>query len=154
MKAKALLMVLIGGLLVALTGTASAVPWELPDDTVLAVDFGPTELPTDTTEAGWVSFQCGADNTWLPGPYQHTYGTDTVTVSATSTPSAGLELRARRGTTPVDAGDLTVGGDEPIPTRCDERRVAGEGDQALLGGFVDAQVEDRVHHSRHGDRCP
>ena len=109
MKAKALLMVLTGGLLVALTGTASAVPWELPDDTVLAVDFGPTEPPTDTTEAGWVSFQCGADNTWLPGPYQHTYGTYTVTVSATSTPSSGLELRARRGTSPADAGDFTWG---------------------------------------------
>jgi len=109
MKAKALLIVLMGGLLVALTGTASAGPWELPENTLLAVDFGPTPPPADTTESGWVSFQGGVHNVWEPGPYQHTYGAYTVTVSATSVPSSGLELRARRGTTPADAGDFTWG---------------------------------------------
>ena len=100
---------LMAGVMMAFAGTASAVPWELPDDTVLAVDFGPTEPPTDTTETGWVSFQAGAHDAWVPGPYSHTYGTYTVTVSATSAPSLGLELRARRGASPADAGDFTWG---------------------------------------------
>jgi len=115
MKAKALLMVLTGGLLVALTGTASAGVWELPDDTTLAVDFGPTEPPNETAEPGWASFHCGVHSVWEPGPYSHVCsykGNDyTVTVSAAD-PSgqfSGLELRARRGTSPVDAGDLSWG---------------------------------------------
>jgi hypothetical protein len=100
---------LIVGLLVVLAGSANAVPWELPPHTTLAVDFGPSDDP-QTTEAGWVSFACGPHNTWVNGvTYTHAYGVHTVSVSATDTPSGGLQLRAKRESSPTDSGDFTWG---------------------------------------------
>ena len=104
---------LIAGVMMAFAGTASAVPWELPEDTVLAVDIGPENF--NPTEAGWSAIDshtpapAAADTSWWPGPFSHTYGPHTVTVSATSVPSAGLELRFVRSAVPTDSGDLTWG---------------------------------------------
>lgn len=110
MRQKLLVVLLAAGLAVGFAGAANAAPWELPDETVLAVDFGPTEPPTDTTETGWVSFQAGADNAWTNNvTYTHTYAPYTVSVSATVPDSPTLQLRARRESSPTDSGDFTWG---------------------------------------------
>jgi len=107
---KKVLGLFIAGVLVASVGAASADPWLLPTDTVLALDFGPTEPPTDTTSTGWVSFQCGAHDAWENNiTYTHTYGTYTASLTAIPGSSPALQLRARRLTSPVNSGDLTWG---------------------------------------------